>query len=76
MLERKALHSQILAQSNDKRMSPIDRACKNFKGLLQLTWHYFSVLAKLRKKTSYNDGGNANGAGSCLHPLWGLADEV
>jgi len=49
---------------------------KNFEVPLQLTWYYFGVLASWEKKPSYNDGGNANGAASCLRPLRGLADEV
>ena len=49
---------------------------KNYKVIIQWTLYYFGVLASWEKKPSYNDGRNTNGAGSCLRPFRGLADEV
>ena len=48
----------------------------NLQSSITDAWYYFGVLASWEKKFSYNDGGNTNGAGSCLRPLRGLADEV
>ena len=44
---------------------------KIYKVYIQSTRYYFGVLASWQKNSSYIDG-----TGSCLHPLWGLAEEA
>ena len=55
----------------------LNEIVQNFTNFTKFLYYYVGVLlASWEKKPSYNDGGNSKGAGSCLRPLRGLADEI